>query len=320
VSCVQAGTTIDRYRSHSGAGGGGGGGSVQIVAGRIASIDGRIDVTGGDGGDVLSTNVVYGQHATPGGGGSGGAILVQSKTVDLAPIQNRLIVSGGQGGVGPFTSAGGIGGTGLVRIEDNTGLDRPTAAVSVTPTGPNNSIDWLSVGTWSPVSAGPDAHSGAQSCWIRATGNFFNLTFESDTPGTPGWDMDVILDFGSGEVTTSYRNSTIFAGQSPQEFWGSLIDDGTLVPPQTSAPIIVRFQGAKAVSALSDPCNVDVNDINTVAQNSLTPWVQHPDEFNSNLLAIKPDMIRFQIVFDRAHPDFSLVKGVTNLSVRVVPD
>ncbi|MCY3004165.1 MAG: hypothetical protein NTV21_20410 [Planctomycetota bacterium] len=320
ATCVGVATTIDRYRSHSGAGGGGGGGAVQIVAGRIASIDGRIDVTGGDGGDVLSSNVIYGQHATPGGGGSGGAILVQSKTVDLAPIQNRLIVVGGGGGTGPFTSVGGIGGTGLVRIEDNTGLDRPTAAVSVAPTGPNNSIDWLSVGTWSAENSGPDAHSGAQSCWIRATGNFFNLTFESDTVGTPGWDMDVILDLGAGEVTTSYRNSTIFSGQSPQQFWGNLIDDGTLVPPQTSAPIIVRFQGAKAVAGLSDPCNVDVNDINTVAQNSLTPWVQHPDEFNSNLLAIKPDMIRFQIVFDRAHPDFNLVKGVTNLSVRVVPD
>ncbi len=328
VACLAAGTVIDRYRTHSGAGGGGGGGAIQIAAGRILSLDGRIDATGGEGGDALPTNVIYGQHAAPGGGGSGGAILLQSKVIDLSPIQNRLNISGGAGGNGPVftvgTGTGGNGGTGLVRIEDDAlfgVLDQATAAISVTPVDlPTNSIGWLSLGDWTPSATGDEAYSGSQSCWIRATGNFFNLTFNSDSPTELGWDMDVILDLGAGEQVVSYRDSTVFAGSSPQESWGNLIDDGTLVPPQEEAPLIVRFQGAKAVSNLTDPCNVDLTDISVVAQNSLTPWVQHPDEFNSNLLAIKPDMVRFQIVFNRAHPDFALLRGVKNVAIRVVPD
>jgi hypothetical protein len=31
-------------------------------------------------------------------------------------------------------------------------------------------------------------------------------------------------------------------------------------------------------------------------------------------------MVRFQIVFNRAHPDFALLRGVKNLAIRVVPD
>ena len=328
IACVAAGTAIDRYRTHSGAGGGGGGGAIQIAAGRILSLDGRIDATGGEGGDALPTNVIYGQHAAPGGGGSGGAILLQSKVIDLAPIQNRLIVTGGAGGNGPVfnagTGTGGNGGTGLVRIEDDAlfgVLDQATAAVSVTPADlPTNSIGWLSLGDWTPSTTGDEAYSGSQSCWIRATGNFFNLTFESDSLTELGWDMDVIVDLGSGEQVVSYRDSTVFAGSSPQQTWGSLFADGTVGAPLVSPPVLVRFQGAKAVGNLPDPCNVDVTDINVVAQSSLTPWVQHPDEFNSSLLAIKPDMVRFQIVFNRAHPDFALLRGVKNLAIRVVPD
>jgi len=328
VACLAAGTAIDRYRTHSGAGGGGGGGAIQIAAGRILSLDGRIDATGGEGGDALPTNVNYGQHAAPGGGGSGGAILLQSKVIDLSPIQNRLNVSGGAGGNGPVftagTGTGGNGGTGLVRIEDDAlfgVLDQPTAAISVTPADlATNSTGWLSLGDWTPSASGDEAYSGAQSCWMRATGNFFNLTFESDSPTELGWDMDVILDLGAGEQVVSYRESTVFAGSSPQQNWGSLYADSSVGAPLVSPPVLVRFQGAKAVGNLTDPCNVDVTDISVVAQNSLTPWVQHPDEFNSNLLAIKPDMVRFQIVFNRAHPDFALLRGVKNLAIRVVPD
>ena len=331
-ACLATTTSIDRYRTHSGAGGGGGGGAVQIAAGRSLSIDGRIDATGGEGGDAFTSatyGFFFGLYAAPGGGGSGGAILLQSKNVDLAPLQNRLNVTGGSGGNGPVFGAnqgtGGVGGTGLVRIEDDPllgVLDQATAAVSVTPqdlTG-QNAVGWLSLGDWTPTAVGDEAYSGAQSCWIRASGNFFNLTFESDSLTELGWDMDVILDFGSGEQQVSYRESTVFAGSSPQAHWGNLFADGTVGAPLQSPPLVVRFQGAKAVGALSNPCNVDVSDITVVAQNSLTPWVQHPDEFNSNLLAIKPDMVRFQIVFNREHPEFPLLKGVKNLAVRVVPD
>jgi hypothetical protein len=327
IACVAAGTAIDRYRTHSGAGGGGGGGAIQVVAGRTIALNGRIDATGGEGGDASPTNVIYGRHAAPGGGGSGGAILLQSRFISLSPIQNRLNVSGGVGGNGPVfaagTGTGGTGGTGLVRIEDDAllgVLDQATSAASVTPSGLSDSIDFLSLGDWMPVSVGTEAYSGSQSCWIRAPSSASSLMFTADSVLSLGWDMDVLLDLGSGEQSMSYRGSFVFAGASPQAHWGSLLADGTAGAPLISPPVLVRFQGAKAVSNLADPCNVDVTNPAVVAPNSLTPWVQHPADFNSNLLSIKPDMVRFQIVFNRAHPDFAFLRGVTNLAVRAIPE
>lgn len=334
ASCLSVTATINWYRSHSGAGGGGGGGAVQVVAGRSASIDGRIDVSGGDGGDALATAVPYGQHAAPGGGGSGGAVLLQSRTIDLSPLANRLIVTGGFGGFGPsFTSgngAGGNGGTGLVRIEGDAGVTQASAAASVNPAGgPNNSEDWLSVDVWADQSVGAEAMSGAQSCWLTsAEPGFFALVLDEDAGPNPtdakGWDMDIALDLDSNPGTpatvVSYRTSTVFAGATPEQHWGNLIDDGSLVPPQAGAPIIIRFQGAKSVGLLSasELCDLDVNDTQKVAFGSLTPWVMHPEQLNR--ATTRPDLVRYQIIFDRAHPDFAMIEGVTNIRIHVTPD
>jgi hypothetical protein len=157
---------------------------------------------------------------------------------------------------------------------------------------------------------------------------FFALIIEDDAGPLPndekGWDMDLALDLDLNPLTPpeihSYRTSTIFAGQSPEQRWPNLIDDGTLTPPEVGAPIIVRFQGAKSVSLLdqSELCDLDYNNTQLVAFASLTPWVSHPAELNA--APTRPDLLRYQIVFDRSHPDFGLIVGVTNLRIKVTPD
>jgi len=321
---------IDVYRSHSGGGGGGGGGAIQVVAGRLAELDGRIDATGGSGGSVLPNwpggTQLFGSSAQPGGGGAGGAILIQSRRVDLSPLPSRLLVSGGVGGLGPVVtgatgvSVGGNGGTGLVRIDDDSGATTATsAAAAVTPTDPGDptSTGWLSVASsWADQTAPIEAYSGAQSCWYVVAGSFFALTFDGDAVNDPGWDMDLYLQEGPSIQLRSYRNSTTTFGVTPEQNWGNLIDDGTLMPGETGAPIIVRFQGAKTTGTITDPCNLVFGPGGNAT--GLTPWVMHPEELNS--FSPAPDVIRWQIVFDRSHPDAGLIHGVTNVRVHATPD
>ncbi len=335
VTCFNTGNPnlqlINIYRSHSGAGGGGGGGAIQLVAGRFADFAGRVDVSGGDGGSVNPTSpaaasLAYGGFAQPGGGGSGGAILLQSRQVSLSPLPGRLLIGGGTGGVGPTlagavgVSSGGDGGTGLVRIEDASGsTSASSAAAVISPTDPLDptSVNWLSVANWPAQTDVIDGYSGAQSCWLTVAGNPFTITFPPDAPGDPTWDMDLFLTQGPGETVASYRTSTFFGGMSPEQHWGNLFDDGNLQPGETSAPLIVRFQGAKSTGPLSDPCNVSFTPT-TGNATGLTPWVLHPEELNN--FNPKPDMIRWQIVFDASHPDAGLIRGVTNLRVTALPD
>lgn len=324
--------TINIYRSHSGGGGGGGGGAIQIVAGRFADFAGRVDATGGNGasfkaGSPSQANTAFGAFAQPGGGGSGGGILIQSPIVTLSTLPNRLLVGGGAGGAGPTiptapgTSSGGDGSPGLVRIEDASGATTSTSAAAVvSPTDPGDptSSNWLSVANW-PAQTDPiDGYSGAQSCWLQPPSNgvnFFGITFDSDVGIDLGWDMDLFLDQGAGVQLVSYRGSTVFAGMSPEQHWGNLIDDGSLIPPQTGAAIIVRFQGARATSVLTDPCN----PVFTPGGNatSLTPWVLHPEELN---VFGAVNMVRWQIVFDASHPDAGMIQGITNVRLSVHPD
>jgi hypothetical protein len=322
---------INIYRTHSGAGGGGGGGAIQLVAGRFADFAGRVDVSGGDGGSVNPTSPSaatspYGGFAQPGGGGSGGAILLQSRQVSLSPLPNRLLIGGGTGGVGPTlagavgVSSGGAGGVGLVRIEDASGATTASSAAAViSPTDPLDptSVNWLSVATWPAQTDTIDAYSGAQSCWLTVPGNPFSLTFASDAPGDLAWDMDLFLTQGPGETVASYRESTFFGGMSPEQHWGNLFDDGNLQPGETSAPLIVRFQGAKSTAPLSDPCNVTIASSGGQAT-GLTPWVLHPEELNN--FTPRPDIVRWQIIFDASHPDAGLLRGVTNLRLTALPD
>ena len=89
----------------------------------------------------------------------------------------------------------------------------------------------------------------------------------------------------------------------------------------------VRFQGARLNGLLQDPCDVSLGGVTSdIAENSLTPWVRHPEELG--LFSPSPNMVRFCVVFEEAmkdhgHPQ-SLVNaqihGVTNLSIAVTPD
>lgn len=90
--------------------GGGGGGAIWISAGGDITINGVIDVSGGDGGAGLS-------DGGGGGGGSGGAIRIQS----LGDIVNNATfnLAGGTGGAGEDAGArGGDGSIGLYQFED----------------------------------------------------------------------------------------------------------------------------------------------------------------------------------------------------------
>ena len=325
------GANIGNWRDHSGAGGGGGGGAIQLAAGALMQLDGILNASGGDGGNRLTSGPINGQAASPGGGGSGGAVLAQANDLQISVSPNRINITGGLGGVGITNSTGGAGGTGLVRAEGRNTLTLAGVAGSINPyfpgapnqsdpTDPQAAINWLSTGTWQRSTVSPASYSGSESCWMRPPGNFFQIQFDDDMPGAPGWDMDVFLFQGPGQphLQVSYRDSMVFGGMSPQQHWGELLGSD-LGPGEMGAPIVVRFQGVKSITTPTDFCNIDPEDPNGPIQvGSLTPWVRHPRELNA--FSPRPDMIRFVIIFDVSQPDIAVVRGVTNLRIQAQPD
>ena len=327
-------TPITVYRSHSGAGGGGGGGAVQVQAGRDLVLSGTVDLTGGDGGsaDVSTPGI---DRASPGGGGSGGALLLQSGSVNIAPSNGLLQIGGGLGGtlfdngLVMDIATGGAGSPGLVRAESigatslffdevvnaTSPLD-PAVPDHTNAADPNASVNWVSVDTWDAETERPGSFSAGQSCWYKPVGNFLFLDFVDDAPGMPGWDMDLIVDLGSGEQTVSYRNSslTAYGGMSPEQFWGNQFSENG----SPGAPVVVRFQGAQATSSVTSPCGIDLNGGQSpIDPTSLTQWVMHPAELDA--FNPQPDAIRFVVLFDAKHPDFGQIKGVTNLRIEADP-
>ena len=340
------GKKLKTYWSHSGAGGGGGGGALELQAGNLIKVDGTIAANGGDGasGQKAPSSFAQEDQAAPGGGGSGGAILVRGRSVQIADTGDRLNVSGGVGGRGsgafPGTFAGN-GGAGLVRIESEFGLDPVNEAKKVTPydptpgseTGGLTSSVILSVGEYQPIPTGPSGRSGAQSCWIIPEGNFFVLEFQDDDLTDPldldlGWDLDVVLNI-VGFPPFSFRDANDpdnFLGVAPEALIGSDLGGGT------PSAIVVRFQGVHSTKAVEDACQIDLEDQEGVVDvQSLTPWVRHPSELNSYWdLALptqlelaakrKPNMIRFQIIFDRNAQYSGIIAGVTNVVIKGRPD
>lgn len=326
--------SLSLLSDNSAAAGGGGGGAVQIQVGDDATLAGVIDARGGQGGGA-DTTPVNGPNAAPGGGGSGGAILVEAGALELAATPGRLAVPGGSGGAGPVNSLGGAGGNGIVRVEQRGSAPSQTAvAASVEPTDPGDplSTQWLSVGTWS-YSSSPstttleEGFSGAQSCWLRVPDDAFSLSYKTDpanaAPEDMGWNMDVILDLGNPGDPQAYPfrgddGLGPYAGLYPEEAWGQLLNS-ELLPGEDPAPIVVRFQGAKAVAQLPDLCNVDLtNPVGGVQSGSLTPWVPATTDLNS--FYPLSDMVRFVILFDRTAPFASQIEGVTNLRIEVQPE
>ena len=344
-NCV-VGKKLQVYNTHSGSGGGGGGGAVELQGGSFVRIDGVVDVSGGAGGKGINPpfSFLVPDQATAGGGGSGGAVLLRSVNVQVASIDNRIDVTGGIGGLAAGNapgSRGGNGGLGLVRIEAPQAPQAALEAPKIMPfdstpgseSGGAESSAILSVGQYVNNPNGPSGRNGAQSCWIIPGGNFFVLDFTSDDFTDPlnpilGWDLDVILNL-PGFEPFSFRDAN-----DPNNPFGIAPDlsFGTDLGGATPAPIVVRFQGAHFKKEVENICDVDFDDPEgPIVQDSLTPWVRHPQELNNYWdlalpgdpeLAVtrRPNMFRYQIIFDGNSPNASIVAGVTNLQVKGTPD
>jgi len=351
--CIGPNSFFRSWHDHAGAQGGYGGGAFHFVSGKKLSIQGLIDLRGGDGGTPRGETTPdppfffdWGQFAMPGGGGSGGAIRMQSMVVDLADGGVRIDIAGGAGGFG-FAGAtqGGYGGNGLVRIEDAGGtITRAELAPSINPYDPiDDSLSWISVapGAWSLTPRQrPDSMSASSSCWLFPDGNFFALGFTEDEedvdtgdPTKMGWNMNVFWqpDSGFPEEKVPFRGAnSIFFNAFETEFGKLLGHD--LGVGESAAPMAVRFQGARIGGSFDgldyDRCTLDLNEINTIlVPGSVTPWVDHPvllNDFNP-----KPNMVRFCVIFDGtvdvANNDtpglvLAAIKGVTELGIRATPD
>ncbi len=341
LGCFSIGIVV--FADHSGSGGGGGGGALQVQAGDQAQVNGQILASGGTGGRASITAGAPKIFAAPGGGGSGGAVLLQSKVLGVQQTPNRIQIDGGTGGktcvpdgASLTCSTSGDGGYGLVRVESvnmtSTLLDSIAQSLVPPAASAAAAVNWFSGGTWGFNAALNDAASsinGAQSCWRKPALSYFLLDFEADDPGgvppTLGWNMQLTLELVPGNpIKVAYRGDPLdpnapFLDGYPEDHWGQLLSTGTPAPaPGQSAPIVVRFQGARTTTAFANPCSADPEIAGTgISPGSLTPWVRHPAELNSYFP--RPEIVRFVILFDRSHPDFLLIKGVDNLVIDTQP-
>jgi hypothetical protein len=340
--CAGGSWSIDTWFDHSGASGGGGGGVIQVTSGTRIYLAGQIKALGGQGGSGITDSL-----ASPGGGGSGGAILLQAVDVEILNQPGRLNVDGGEGGasswfgqISGLPSTGGKGSPGLVRIEDFFGfVDAGILAPSIIPfdAGDPDSPDILSVAagaydqpTTFREEVHPNAFTGAVSCWKVPSGNFFEMSFDADSedpstgdPSLMGWNLDVTFvpdPLNPGTiVTVAYRGLDPLGdnpfGQSLETEYGNTLNHGGA----GTAPITVRFQGARRFMALADPCDVDLMGAESpINPGSLTPWVSHPEELNA--FNPKPNMVRFTVIYDASQLSMHNVLAVDNLVVRGVLD
>jgi hypothetical protein len=312
---------IADYMAHSSAGGGGGGGAVQMQAGRRLVSNGNIIASGGDGGSS-----VFPDLAMCGGGGAGGAILLQGPMVQIQAVPLRLIVDGGLGGIGPFDSEGGIGGPGFLRLETfppllSSSIEKakisPTEAQLQAAYGPSVSIDdLLSIGEWEPEEqpSGPSLLSGTQSCWFILPGNFFQLVFEPDGAEL-GWDM--LLNLEGFATPQSYRGENDLTGPggpSLEELWSNDLD---------TAPIVVRFQGARSIEPILQPCSVRLSGITSpLLGNSLTGWHKNPTDITTigSPSGASANMFRFAVIWNGNDPNFSMIESVEDIRIEITPD
>jgi hypothetical protein len=321
---------ISSYVAHSSAGGGGGGGGFQLAAARRLNLAGKIDASGGDGGsgtfppqDPMRTDL-----AQAGGGGAGGSVLLQSTRIQIQAVPGRIDISGGLGGEGsgdfapPFQpSMGGLGSPGLLRLESpllpSVEIEEskiiPLESELKSQYGNQHTVEEIfTVGDWTPILEAPSSLSGAQSCWIRPTGNFFRLDFTEDTQQALGWDMRLRL---AGQANPqSYRGTNDLSPMTLEELFGAEFG---------SAPVVVRFQGARATDILVDPCAVPETGIGSpIAPGSLTEWLHHPGELNGHFAdaSLSSNMFRFIVIWDRSDPDFAMIEGIEDLTVTIQPD
>ena len=90
-----------------------------------------------------------------------------------------------------------------------------------------------------------------------------------------------------------------------------------------AAPMVVRFQGARAVGLLVQPCTVPLSGVTSpILSGSLTNWVKHPAELSDfhQTPALTPNVFRFTVIWDRSDPMFTQFDGVDRVRLRVTPD
>jgi len=295
-----------------------------MQAGQRIVLAGIVDASGGNGGGNFGH---WDSAASPGGGGSGGAILLQSRRILVQVLPGRLDIAGGRGGIGVNSSEGGRASPGLLRYEGFEYLDFDTEASKIRPTAteladgwphwhgpdlPATPADIFSMAQWNPQAIDdPSALSGGQSCWYRPGSDFFRPRFAEDGR-VLGWDLNVLIN---GFGVQSWRGDNDLFGISLEEQFGT--DLGT-------SPLVVRFQGARALGTLDDPCDVDLHGMDSqIVPGSLTGWVKNPWELNDYFPgepAKRSDMIRFVVIWDASQVLSYLFQGIEDLVVRVRPD
>lgn len=319
TSSGQSGGGQPDCEKYAAPGGGGSGGSVRLQAPTVtlANQPGRIDVNGGGGGLGVGNSV--------GGTGSPGLVRIEFL----------------EGFVDEATAA-------------------QTYAPLITPVDPGNpdfnnpfpSAAILSVGRWENLLdpsnpdffiTRPESFSGTQSCWLepQVSGAVFGLDFVSDDLAEPdlalqyGWNMDIVYDVpGVGERIFPYRGiptagdgydevnypSTELGGDDFQTYLGNSLNHDQ--PSLSSGSYLcIRFQGVRTASTPADLCALDLFGAG-VEPDTLTPWVQHPDQLNQ--FSPQPNLVRFAVIFDQQLKRFdpavaANIRGVTNLRIRVQP-
>jgi len=334
---------INFYASHSAAGGGGGGGALQMQAGTEVRIVGLVDLGGAEGGNAAAdtTGIALDAQSAPGGGGAGGAFLAQARQVIFSSLTTSVNIAGGAGGVGVGGSTGGEGGAGIVRIESEFPQDPLALAPKIQPFDPGVSSPFggedsdviLSTDLWASDVDGPGVRSGAQSCWLRPEGIFFQVTYPEDDLTDPlnpvfGWDM---------QITTPAAPTTPFSfrdANDPNNPFGSSAMSlfGTDLGGLAGAPVVVRFQGARLTGLPANLCDATFDtEGGDILQNSLTPWVRHPSELNEYWDTVfpldpqesesrRPNIIRYMVLFDTSSPNASAFNSVESFQILSQPD
>jgi hypothetical protein len=339
------------------AGGAGAGGSVLLQAPRIQiqAVPGRIDVTGGTGGEGTGSFAAP-DDASDGGRGSPGFVRLEGTPAPTPEIEESKIVpleADLKAQFGPLRTIEEIFTTAEWQptTEAPSGWSgaqscwiRPTGSffklvfASDTPGNPAWDMRLRIAGESIPQSFRGSGIVLSGAAWtegthtLSLTGAFADYTF------APGDSVEIVSGTGAtpGNYAISARLSadaiqlatSIGAGANGQNnISGRTVPGTTLEQIFGSAygtsPVVVRFQGARAVNVLVDPCAViEAGAGSPLAPGSLTGWLNHPDELNTFHAdpSLAPNIFRFVVLWDSSQPEFAQIDGVEDLFVTIQPD